>query len=66
MKRYCVQVNYLWDLKSFFLILTIKLTPNICKNRTGRLEVHMEIDLPDEHGRLQILKIHTSKVIYCY
>ena len=28
--------------------------------RPGRLEVHMEISLPDEHGRLQILKIHTS------
>lgn len=27
----------------------------------GRLEVHMEIGLPDENGRLQILKIHTSK-----
>jgi vesicle-fusing ATPase len=30
--------------------------------RPGRLEVHMEISLPDEHGRLQILKIHTSKM----
>lgn len=30
--------------------------------RPGRLEVHMEIGLPDEKGRLQILKIHTSKV----
>lgn len=29
---------------------------------TGRLEVHMEIGLPDEGGRLQILNIHTSKV----
>ena len=28
--------------------------------RPGRLEVHMEISLPDEHGRQQILKIHTS------
>jgi vesicle-fusing ATPase len=28
--------------------------------RPGRLEVHMEISLPDEKGRLQILKIHTS------
>ena len=27
--------------------------------RPGRLEVHMEISLPDEHGRHQILKIHT-------
>ncbi|GBB92896.1 hypothetical protein RclHR1_20770002 [Rhizophagus clarus] len=30
--------------------------------RPGRLEVHMEIDLPDKDGRLQILKIHTSKM----
>ena len=30
--------------------------------RPGRLEVHMEISLPDEHGRVQILKIHTSKM----
>lgn len=30
--------------------------------RAGRLEVHMEISLPDEHGRQQILKIHTTKM----
>jgi vesicle-fusing ATPase len=30
--------------------------------RPGRLEVHMEISLPDESGRLQILRIHTSKM----
>ena len=30
--------------------------------RPGRLEVHMEISLPDEHGRLQILKIHTTQM----
>lgn len=30
--------------------------------RPGRLEVHMEISLPDEHGRGQILKIHTQKM----
>ena len=30
--------------------------------RPGRLEVHMEISLPDEAGRLQILKIHTAKM----
>src|SRR5947207_12475368 len=30
--------------------------------RPGRLEVHMEISLPDEFGRSQILKIHTSKM----
>ncbi|KAJ1653379.1 transport between ER and Golgi ATPase protein [Dispira simplex] len=30
--------------------------------RPGRLEVHMEIGLPDEGGRLQILKIHTTRM----
>jgi vesicle-fusing ATPase len=30
--------------------------------RPGRLEVHMEISLPDENGRLQILNIHTAKM----
>lgn len=30
--------------------------------RPGRLEVHMEISLPDEDGRYQILTIHTAKV----
>ena len=30
--------------------------------RPGRLEVHMEISLPDEAGRAQILKIHTAKM----
>lgn len=30
--------------------------------RPGRLEVHMEISLPDEHGRFQILRIHTAKM----
>ena len=30
--------------------------------RPGRLEVHMEISLPDENGRAQILNIHTSKM----
>jgi hypothetical protein len=30
--------------------------------RPGRLEVHMEISLPDEGGRVQILKIHTAKM----
>mmetsp|Transcript_29452 Transcript_29452/g.54049 ORF Transcript_29452/g.54049 Transcript_29452/m.54049 type:complete len:737 (-) Transcript_29452:552-2762(-) len=30
--------------------------------RPGRLEVQIEIGLPDEPGRLQILKIHTSKM----
>ena len=31
--------------------------------RPGRLEVHMEISLPDEAGRAQILKIHTTKML---
>ena len=30
--------------------------------RPGRLEVHMEINLPDSKGRLQILNIHTQKM----
>mmetsp|Transcript_11657 Transcript_11657/g.20672 ORF Transcript_11657/g.20672 Transcript_11657/m.20672 type:complete len:723 (-) Transcript_11657:92-2260(-) len=30
--------------------------------RPGRLEVQIEIGLPDQFGRLQILKIHTSKM----
>jgi vesicle-fusing ATPase len=30
--------------------------------RPGRLEVHMEISLPDEQGRFQILRIHTAKM----
>ncbi|KAJ2775809.1 transport between ER and Golgi ATPase protein [Coemansia javaensis] len=30
--------------------------------RPGRLEVHIEVGLPDEAGRLQILKIHTAKI----
>jgi len=30
--------------------------------RPGRLEVHVEISLPDESGRAQILKIHTTKM----
>jgi vesicle-fusing ATPase len=30
--------------------------------RPGRLEVHLEISLPDESGRLEILKIHTAKM----
>lgn len=29
--------------------------------RPGRLEVHLEISLPDEPGRLEIFNIHTSK-----
>jgi vesicle-fusing ATPase len=30
--------------------------------RPGRLEVHMEISLPDEEGRHQILNIHTAQM----
>jgi len=30
--------------------------------RPGRLEVHMEISLPDESGRHQILEIHMRKM----
>lgn len=30
--------------------------------RPGRFEVHIEISLPDEKGRQQILGIHTSKL----
>ena len=30
--------------------------------RPGRLEVHMEISLPDENGRFQILNIHTARM----
>lgn len=32
--------------------------------RPGRMEVQMEILLPDEAGRLQILKIHTARMRY--
>uniref|UniRef100_T1IP97 Vesicle-fusing ATPase n=1 Tax=Strigamia maritima TaxID=126957 RepID=T1IP97_STRMM len=31
--------------------------------RPGRLEVQMEIGLPDERGRAQILKIHTARMV---
>lgn len=30
--------------------------------RPGRFEVQIEISLPDENGRLQILQIHTKKM----
>ena len=30
--------------------------------RPGRLEVQVEISLPDENGRLQIIQIHTNKM----
>lgn len=31
--------------------------------RPGRLEVHIEISLPDEAGRLEILQIHTATMV---
>lgn len=30
--------------------------------RPGRLEVHIEIGIPQEEGRLQIFKIHTKQL----
>jgi len=30
--------------------------------RSGRLEVHVEVSLPDEAGRSEILDIHTAKI----
>jgi vesicle-fusing ATPase len=30
--------------------------------RPGRLEIHIEVSLPDEVGRVQILQIHTAKL----
>jgi vesicle-fusing ATPase len=30
--------------------------------RPGRLEIHLEIGLPDLHGRTQIFEIHTRKM----
>lgn len=30
--------------------------------RPGRFEVHVEIGLPNEEGRLEILKIHTKQM----
>lgn len=34
--------------------------------RPGRLEVHVEIGLPDEAGRMQILTIHTRGMVSFY
>jgi vesicle-fusing ATPase len=31
--------------------------------RPGRLELHVEIGLPDDNGRLEILKIHTKNMV---
>lgn len=36
--------------------------PNLALMRPGRLEVQMEIGLPNEQGRLQILGIHTKRM----
>lgn len=30
--------------------------------RPGRMEMQMEISLPDEFGRLEILEIHTARM----
>ena len=30
--------------------------------RPGRLEIHLEIGLPDERGRLQLFEIHTKNM----
>jgi len=30
------------------------------------MEVHIEISLPNEEGRLEILKIHTAKVFFSF
>jgi len=31
--------------------------------RPGRFEVHIEVNLPDEKGRYDIFRIHTSEMI---
>lgn len=31
--------------------------------RPGRLEVHIEIGIPDEDGRKQIFQIHTKRLV---
>jgi vesicle-fusing ATPase len=31
--------------------------------RPGRFDVHIEVGLPSEHGRCQILKIHTKNLV---
>lgn len=46
---------------TYILVWLIILFLN-CTYRPGRLEVHIEISLPDEVGRLQILLIHTKKM----
>lgn len=46
----------MWCISSGHLSFTIM------SCRPGRLEVQVEISLPDESGRLQILQIHTNKM----
>jgi len=46
----------------FIFFLQIYININFYFLILGRLEVHMEISLPDQHGRVQILNIHTAKV----
>ncbi len=43
------------DIYIFFIYLFLIYRP-------GRLEVQIEISIPDENGRLQILQIHTNKM----
>lgn len=42
---------------SVAMCASIAIIESVC-----RLEVHIEIGLPDQNGRLQILHIHTSKM----
>ena len=41
-------------------ILTVGIAHHLC--RPGRMEVQIEIGLPDEKGRVQILNIHSNKM----
>ncbi|KAI3769259.1 hypothetical protein L6452_00360 [Arctium lappa] len=47
--------------KCWTLTMFAEIFPNAWV-RPGRLEVQVEISLPDENGRLQILQIHTNKM----
>ncbi|GLT52488.1 hypothetical protein SLA2020_258280, partial [Shorea laevis] len=51
-------------MKSYLLIALSEFTLifDLLGCRPGRLEVQVEISLPDENGRLQILQIHTNKM----
>lgn len=57
---FCEDITASWNLGKYLMKYADKFQYTL-----GRLEVHMEIGLPDEHGRLQIIKIHTAKVITC-